>query len=737
MFQHTPYTIPLFLAALLPAIVAIYVWRSRDSPGGRPLFGLLVGASVWALAEAMQMASPTLETKLVFTRFVYFGIVAVPACWLIYAAQYTGRPVTSRRWLLLAIEPLATLAMVWTSPSHNYYWQYIGVRDAGGFTVIAVDPGVGFWIHAVYSYVLLLVGAFYLLQSLFRSPHLYRRQLVAVVIAVAAPWMANALYIFRISPFPYLDLTPFAFILTGLSLAWGIFRFEFLELVPIARDVMIESMTSGIVVLEAHNRIADINPAARHSLGSEDENLIGRPVSDALPPLADLIDAHDPAERVSAEIELGEGDAVRHYDVRFTPITDRQGRLSGRLVALHDITVRKQAEVELRRAKEEAESANRAKSAFLANMSHELRTPMNAIMGMTDLVLETDLPQEERQYLTTARSSAGHLLGLLDELLDLSRIEAGQLLLENLPFAVRPLVHEVIDQLRLRAEEKHLDLSFEVSDDVPARVVGDPTRVRQILVNLIGNAIKFTEAGSISVGVAVADDCEEGSVCLHFRVQDTGIGIPADRVERVFETFVQADVSTTRRYGGSGLGLSISKLLVEMMGGSIWVESQDGVGSTFHFTTKFTAAAQPEEVPEASPDAQTSAVERRNLHVLVAEDVRANQHLVMALLKAQGHSSVCVVSGREAVEAVEREKFDLVLMDVQMPEMSGLEATEEIRKREAGTDVHLPIIALTAHAMSGDRHRFLEAGMDDYVSKPIKRQELFDTIDRLLFGQPG
>jgi len=620
-------------------------------------------------------------------------------------------------------------------------------------------------------------------------------------------------------------------------------------------------LTLFAVESNMQNRVVDLNRSAQTIIGQKINNVIGLPFEQVVSEWHDLVERSLDRISLRDEIAFGQGSERRYYDFQIIPIYGHRDDIRGRVIVLSDIT-------ELERARQVAEGAAKAKADFLANMSHEIRTPLNAVIGMTGLLIDTPLNAEQHEYVQTVRKSGDGLLSVINDILDFSKIEAGKLELEKQPFSVHEAIEISLDLIAPKAAEKGLELAYLVDDDVPATIVGDVTRVRQILVNLLGNAVKFTETGEIVVraGGTLGND---GLFNIHFSVQDTGIGIPQERLSVLFESFSQVDTSTTRKYGGTGLGLAISKQLVILMEGEIWVESEVGIGSVFHFrfpveiasdqprvdhldaskllenlkvlivddnatnrlilirqtkswnlkphaassgkealswvnsgdtfdlaildiqmpemdgvtlakelnkhrtakdiplilfsslggmenipseieySARLTKPIKPSVLHNAIVDVlrrkmdltplqpivdeksvfDKSMAKRYPLRILLAEDNLVNQKVALRILEKLGYRADIAANGLEVLEALDRQHYEVILMDIQMPEMDGEEAASHIIEKYSSAE-RPRIIAMTAHALEGDRKRYLNAGMDDYVSKPVRVQELVDALER-------
>ena len=495
---------------------------------------------------------------------------------------------------------------------------------------------------------------------------------------------------------------------------------------------LIESNIDALMTIDPAGIITDVNKQTEALTGCTRDELIGAPFRDCFtdPARADAGIRRVLTEKSVTDYEL----TARARDGKQTVVSynattfyDRSRKLQGVFAAARDVTERKRVERELQQAKAAAESASRTKSDFLASMSHEIRTPMNSIMGIADLLAKTALTPEQDKYVQIFRRSGDNLLNLINDILDLSKVEASQLDLERTGFSLSDHLEKVIEMVAPRAQEKALTLVCEIAPGVSNDLVGDPTRLRQVLLNLLGNAIKFTEAGEVSLKVEPDGD-PAVPTALRFTVSDTGIGIPKAKLSQVFERFTQADSSTTRRFGGSGLGLTISRRLVELMGGRIWVESRVGEGSVFGFTVPFEIWTEASR-PAAAPVGTEPEEPLRALRILLAEDSPDNCTIALAYLEDTPYRIDVAETGVIACQMFKAGHYDLVLMDRQMPAMDGLTATRTIRAWETKHDrFPTPIIALTASALKGDRETCLAAGCTAYLTKPIKQDVLLQAI---------
>jgi PAS domain S-box-containing protein len=504
----------------------------------------------------------------------------------------------------------------------------------------------------------------------------------------------------------------------------------------------------GIMIVNSCHIIIELNDALGKILGRRPDQILLKKVGEGLGckqrlenkkscengeikcplryTIQKVIEEQTECKGIEILFEMKKGDNIRKVWFKLNAVPIEIEKEKHVLMVIDDINEHKRLIKELKKAKEAAEAASRAKSEFLANMSHEIRTPLNGLIGMLDLTLLSDLTVDQKENLSIARTCVDSLMNVLNDILDFSKIEAGKLLIENVGFNLPELVEKTVKSYSAKASEKDIGIKYSVCSDVPETLSGDPNRLRQVLNNLLGNAIKFTQIGSVGIEVKLLEKTRE-YVTLKFIVTDTGIGISASDREKLFQGFSQLDGSYTRKYGGTGLGLAISKQLIEKMDGQIWVESNNHGGSKFIFTTRLKTGA-------FSPEKKSNTcvyVASRELDILLAEDDKVSQMVIFRMLEEFGHSITIVNNGKEALEILAKHDYDLILMDIQMPVMDGLATTSIIRQNECVKGKRTPIIALTAYAVKGDKEKFLSHDMDDYVSKPVTMVDLFNTIERL------
>jgi PAS domain S-box-containing protein len=1077
------YILLLASATLVALAIAWSAWRQRALPSAMALMWLSLAVAEWTMTYALELMAPDFVSKLMWGKLQYIGIVWVPVAWLVLAARLAGElaPVARVRraavsfwkysqftaflmpqaaqlgqpyapansellsgmaWLgrhlaLLAI-PLLTLGLALTNDLHHLLWVRVDLFTSAYFSALSVGYGPWFWVHAAFSYLLLLLGSIQLAQIIGAASGIYRRQVSLILISAFVPWAGNALYVARITPLYPLDLTPLAFAFSVLLLGWALLRFRFLQNVPFPQGAIIDLLHDGVLVLDLWQRVVSMNPAAERFVGMSVDAALGQPIGRVLADHPQLLELSSAAE-ARIEISIGQPASRQHYDLHCAPLSDWRGQLSGQIIMVHDVTQRKRGEdahrflaqastllassldyettlatvahlvvpfladwcmvyihganetvdcatsiaadqakqaladdlrlgdshipsshlrlprtgqsqliaevsdadlidlaadprqlavlhaiglrsmitvpliargrllgtllvatiesgrsycerdlvlaedlagrmalaVDNARLFEELHAADRAKSELLAHMSHEIRTPISGVLGMTDLLMETDLAAEQREFVETIHTSGRALLAVVNGVLDFSKIEAGKLELELAPFDVQACVEEAIDMVAIMAAEKQLDLACIFDPALPARLIGDTTRLRQVLVNLLSNAIKFTQAGDVFVTVS-ARALDENHHQLRFSVADTGVGIPSERLQDIFTPFSQLGAATYRRYGGTGLGLTISRRLVALMGGQIWVESQIDVGSTFSFTITVESDSQaplvgqpthpllagkrllivdqhrrsqqalvayaesagmlpfptasafealswirqgqvfdiaivdvlhsemhgltlaseircyhdahtlplilmdmfgrhsvplwgaedeyqvllhkplrlsqlqaalvnafdgrvlhPNQLAKRAPSAASSGDDQA-LRILLAEDDPINQRVIGHMLEKMGYQIEVVGDGDLALAAIEQGRYDVALLDVQMPSMDGLEVAQAIRQR-LPAERQPYLVALTANVIEGAREECLSAGMDDYIGKPVQAAELMQVIEmhRLRAGSSG
>jgi PAS domain S-box-containing protein len=882
------------LTGVVSAVLAYHQW-SRDDAVRYALFQ--GGVVLWLVGAWLELLARDTASMLAAGKFSLIGSTTVGVTFLYFTLAMVGKRNWLRRpWmvaLLLAL-PVTVTVLAFIPATESLI---IASWKLGGYpplNILVWENGPLLQLSSLYTYALSLLAIFYLVREALLASGSYRRQLFMLAGIVLIPFFSDVLDSLGAADILQLELMSLGLSLSIIFTAGVIFRYRTLDLVPIARNTVLDSMTESIFVFDSRGRLLDCNAAAEGIMGNALDAVIGAPLA-TLPLVREvepLLMYAQPGAKLEMQSAAQAGE--RWYDVGISVVPGNSGPESdGRVIVLADVTERKRTERLLRDAKTAAEAATQAKSEFLANMSHEIRTPMNAVIGMTSLLMDTPLSLEQRDFVETIRASGEGLLSLINDILDFSKIESRRLELESQPFVLTTCVEEAVDLCASAAADKGLELLWQVEDLVPVSILGDVTRLRQVLVNLISNAIKFTDQGHVLVSVGIwpnpdrPDAAPQGvpaemawlaveHAFVHLQVSDTGIGIAPDQQQRLFRSFSQVDASTTRRYGGTGLGLAISRQLSRLMGGELWVESRAAEGSIFHVllpatpvpgnaltganhtapqtdqtlslahkralvvedyplsaetlaTTlrrwgidpvvahnaveaeallnqslapdgrRFDVALIDISLPEmdgmqlahhlqqslqivrlpmvlvttigrtepinelkkagivarifkpikptfllttlleiwglataptgasAAPEQTMAAMTGRGLTILLAEDNTVNQKVALRMLEHLGFRADLAANGIEVIEALHRQSYDLVLMDVQMPEMDGLEATRHLRTALAPAQQPY-IIAMTANAMQGDRERCLEAGMDNYISKPVRPEELLATL---------
>lgn len=680
----------------------------------------LMGSLVQNVGYLFELTSPTVEAAMVAVKVQYMGSLAIPIsyCYFMFSYCYEKAPVRILR--LVKVIDIFVLGLVFTCDLHTLYYKKIEwLYTSGGHGYLKLEYGLGYWIFMSCSMIIPYALSLYALirVCIKRPDYMVDRQYKLVLGLSFLPVIVLCSYVMKLTL--VYDPTPvvLGLVLSGVViLVWSRKVYDFSSL---ASGSLLDSMSDGVIAIDKHGRIASYNPAAAGIFPDLTIYAVGRNINDV---------AGFP-EYVPGEDVIGEFcQNGSFYQGHAEEILDKYGEKKGYVILILDMTETRNYIEEITRVREQAEQANIAKSAFLANMSHEIRTPMNAIVGLSDIIMEESRGQKVYEYACDIKASAHNLLALINDILDLSKVEAGKMELVPTQYHVKSLVKEVLNMMDIVASQHGLMVESEYDTTIPCSYLGDETRIKQILVNLLNNALKFTKKGHVKISVSGTRGETEDTERLIFRVEDTGCGIREEDLEKIFENFKQLDSKRNRSAEGTGLGLSITKHLAELMQGTIKVESVYGEGSTFivDILQKIADARPLSEVPEqeVKKEDPLEPFTVSGYKVLVVDDNLINRKVARSFLQTYGLEITEAESGMEAIDLVHRTQFDIIFMDHMMPLMDGIEAVQKIRN-DCGENGTLPvIIALTANAMEGVRETFLASGFQDFITKPLDRKAM-------------
>ena len=585
--QPTPLLYPWLLSVTLTFLTGLYAFRYRRHVAAIPFILMCFFASFWALCYIFELGATSLELKTWGVKLGYIGILGLPLSWTAFALAYSGHTswITKRNIMLALIFPIITLIVIFTNQYHHWFFTDFGLQtDSASGLILIYDPlGWWFWLHAVYTYGILIFGSYFLVREYWEKREVYRSQIIINMTAILLPWISNGIVLAGLLPVR-IDITSVMFSISILIFGWGFLRYQLLDILPVAHRAVFESISDSVIVLDPELRIIELNPATVEMFKLNIGEVLGKSFQSVFRPWVQLNDKALQTHGYHREIVLeNDGEPVRWLHLYVSALRNGASTTEGHIITLRDVTSIKENESALAIARDEAMQANSFKSQLLANVSHELRTPLGIILGYTDLIVRRsygDLTEKQVNILGRIKDSTQYLDGLVSELLDQAQLDSGKLQLSTRPFEPREVLGSVCNQLSILAEAKNLEFHYVISENMPISIVGDSQRLKQILVNLISNAIKFTEVGRITVNIAVLPSNTEWIM----QVIDTGPGIPEESLGTVFEPFKQLANAHKSLRKGYGLGLSIARQLIRLMGGNISLESALGKGTTFTIT---------------------------------------------------------------------------------------------------------------------------------------------------------
>jgi len=701
----------------------VYVFRGGATYAQRLMLSFNIAAFVHNMGFLLELFAKTKEEAMVAVKVEYLGSSIVAIFFMMFICNYCGwkEHVLFERILLLC--GCVVILMVWTNPMHGLYYREIGYTDSGAFPHLQFSYGPGFYFYMLACLVVPWAVVVWILILTIRKEKSTNRikKLKLIILGATCALSALVLYLFKLFPEGY-DPTPVALAVLFFVLVVFVWNRKDFDLTRTATETVLNSLGDGMITLDEEHNVLMYNDAVKYIFPTID---IRRSVSDIENFPVHILEGNE-----QEQFEIGE----RHYEGHLRALVDHEQIVRGYTVLIVDVTDTYLYIRELSEMREQAETANRAKSDFLANMSHEIRTPMNAIVGMSELVIEESKGHKIHDYACDIKTAALNLLSIINDILDLSKVEAGKMELVEDEYYVQDMIQESVNLVKIVAEQKGLQMKVAVADNIPCKLYGDVGRIRQILINIINNSIKFTKEGYVSLTVS-GQECEEGNITLKFVIKDTGIGIKKENISAIFEAFRQLDMNRNRKIEGTGLGLAITKQLVTLMQGDIQVESEYEKGTEFTICIK-QRVIDKRTIRELTGSRQVVQSHKSgtfvspDYRILVVDDNTMNRKVVSGMLKVHRFIIDAASGGKEAIELVRAHRYDLILMDHMMPEMDGMEATKIIRSECKETAEGTIIVVLTANAIQGAREEYLKNGFDDFLSKPFERVQLQELLEK-------